>query len=628
MGSVTKSLSGLTNNIGNTAGRILTNAAINAGTSYVTNVANTAINSFYIGEDGLSFNTDNFTKSLFSKDSLAGALGAGVCGGMGAVNLQDTNNIALNSNTFNTGGIKAFNELTGGLVQNGVSLAMGGNATFNLASAYGVGMLEFSFGKDGIKSRIGMGGTNISVQNLKVAASGYKEASKVINWKYGDTETSSTLNSINMIGYTNSEMNQQLAKDIWSEELEIEYADFENNALGRANKENNKIYINKKLLGGGTEGSAQLASMFSHEGIHLDGYNELQARIGGYDTYAQLQDKFGVREEIYDSISDIAYMTEVYKEYGEEGLFFGLFFGSSFDENNQGYYFSEINDPLWRQRESVDLKDVALARGYNEFIVKEANEVAQAKLYDKYINGEFNKYEKDNFNTEYTKEDFFKSNLDKYYDPIDYDSLYSAGCTLATTAYIAYTLSGNLYSFEEANNLLIKKDIEAQRNSNYSKRIFTEDSSNGNQLNLIGIGNQYANAVNALAGYKAVEYQNADKNGLWSSSSYMGDNNIASALQFYSSIPLQEYIAHVRIASSINPNDRNAHSTVFNGINYSSMNFYNSTYNYVSSINVLDPISGNKTVPLYDVYRIDVFKVLERRNWNNQKILFPEYEVK
>ena len=65
-----------------------------------------------------------------------------------------------------------------------------------------------------------------------------------------------------------------------------------------------------------------------------------------------------------------------------------------------------------------------------------------------------------------------------------------------------------------------------------------------------------------------------------------------------------------------------------NGINYSSMNFYNASINYVSSIDVLDPISGIKTVPLEDVYRVDVFKVLERRNWNNYTRLFAEYEVR
>ena len=637
------------NALGDIAGNALqgaskfTNFAAQAGismtTNYVTSVANSAVNSLYIGQDGkLGFKTEDFTKSLYSANTISGALGAGITGGMGALNLRDGNNIKLNSNTFNVSGISAFNSLAGGLVQNGVALAMGGNANFNLLNYKGVGLLELSFGKDGVKSKIGMGGTNISIQNLRNVAAGYKESSKVTDWKYGSTETSSTLNSINMLGYTTSGMNQQLAKDIWNEKLAVEYGDFEGNALGRADRESNTIYISDKLLGGGKEGSAQIASMFSHEGLHLNGYDELQSRVGGYDTYAQLQKQFGVTGESYDSISDIAYMTEVYKQYGEEGLFFSLFFGSSFDESNQDKYFAEISDPTWRQRESVDLKDVALARGYEEITVESKNLITEALMYEHYKNEEFHIYRKNNPDTKYTKdtfeykyatkEDFLKSNLAKDYDPIDYDSLYSAGCTLATTAYIAYSLSGNLYSFKEANQLLIQKDMEAEKNKFYSERIFTEDSTNGYQLNLIGIGNQYANAVNALAGYKAIEYQNADKNGLWSSSSYMGENNIASALHFYSSMPFQEYVAHVRIASSTNPKYRNAHSTVFNGINYSSMNFYDATINYVSSIDVLDPISGNKTVPLEDVYRVDIFKVLERRNWNNYSRLFPEYEVR
>jgi hypothetical protein len=235
------------NALGDIAGNALqgaskfTNFAAQAGismtTNYVTSVANSAVQSLYIGENGLAFNSKNFTKSLYSADTISCALGAGITGGMGALNLRDGNNIKLNSNTFNVSGISAFNSLAGGLVQNGVALAMGGNANFNLLNYKGVGMLEFSFGKDGIKSKIGMGGTNISIQNLRNVAAGYKEASKVTDWKYGSTETSSTLNSINMLGYTTSGMNQQLAKNIWNEKLAVEYGntgnDYGNYTIGQ-----------------------------------------------------------------------------------------------------------------------------------------------------------------------------------------------------------------------------------------------------------------------------------------------------------------------------------------------------------------------------------------------------------
>ena len=80
------------------------------------------------------------------------------------------------NNSQQIGNIKTFNSLMGGLATNTSSLLMGGNANFNLLSYKGVGMLEFSFGKDGIKSKIGMGGTNISYQNLRNVAAGYKES--------------------------------------------------------------------------------------------------------------------------------------------------------------------------------------------------------------------------------------------------------------------------------------------------------------------------------------------------------------------------------------------------------------------------------------------------------------------
>jgi hypothetical protein len=158
-------------------------------------------------------------------------------------------------------------------------------------------MLEFSFGKDGIKSKIGMGGTNISYQNLINVAVGYKEANKVTDWKYGSTETSSTLNSINMLGYTPSGMNQQLANDIWNEKLAVEYGntgkDYGNYTLGQ-----NKIVLSETLLGSGREASAKLATVMSHEGSHYNGNRvEALAHLAGAETYSQLNQMFTLQAD-------------------------------------------------------------------------------------------------------------------------------------------------------------------------------------------------------------------------------------------------------------------------------------------------------------------------------------------
>lgn len=41
------------------------------------------------------------------------------------------------------------------------------------------------------------------------------DAFQVMGWKYGGAESSSTLNSINMLGYTGDATNVSLANDIW-----------------------------------------------------------------------------------------------------------------------------------------------------------------------------------------------------------------------------------------------------------------------------------------------------------------------------------------------------------------------------------------------------------------------------
>lgn len=73
-----------------------------------------------------------------------------------------------------------MNNLLGELSSSAVSFAMTGNATFNLANIKGTGILELTVGKDGIKSRIGTNGTDISAQTIVGAMSGIKNTYKNI----------------------------------------------------------------------------------------------------------------------------------------------------------------------------------------------------------------------------------------------------------------------------------------------------------------------------------------------------------------------------------------------------------------------------------------------------------------
>ena len=100
-----------------------------------------------------------------------------------------------------------------------------------------------------------------------------------------------------MLGYTNSGMNIQLSKDIWSEKLAVEYGntgnDYGNYTLG-----DSKIMLSDNLLGGGRAGSAKLASVMSHEGTHYYGNRvEAIAHMSAAETYSQLNQKFKLQAD-------------------------------------------------------------------------------------------------------------------------------------------------------------------------------------------------------------------------------------------------------------------------------------------------------------------------------------------
>ena len=223
--------------------------------------------------------------------NLANLAGSFVSGGLGGVNLRDGNGVTLSDKVFNVKDISTMNGLAGGLASTVVNFGMTGNATFNLASIKGFGLLEVTIGKDGISAGIGSGGMSLSFETLMSAARGRKEAGKVMDWKYGTDESRSTLNGINQLGYTNIQLNHDLAKNIWNEQIGVDYADIAGYGLYKVGEKS--VTLNSDLLGGGLEESAKLATVLSHEGTHLYG-NRIEgiAHFHGAATYMQLLDQF------------------------------------------------------------------------------------------------------------------------------------------------------------------------------------------------------------------------------------------------------------------------------------------------------------------------------------------------
>jgi len=81
--------------------------------------------------------------------------------------------------------IQSLSSLTGGLTSSAVDLGLTGNTTFNVASIKGTGVLELTVGKDGLSSRLGSSGTDISFGKISSALLGVQTAvvnSKIIDY--------------------------------------------------------------------------------------------------------------------------------------------------------------------------------------------------------------------------------------------------------------------------------------------------------------------------------------------------------------------------------------------------------------------------------------------------------------
>ena len=118
--------------------------------------------------------------------------------------------------------------------------------------------------------------TNISYGTIASAMSGMKEGAKVASWKYGGKEKLSTLNAVNMLGWTDNGMDNRLASDIWKGKLKAVYGETGKD-YGYYETGGDTITLSRQLLGKGNEAGAELAAVMAHEGtMHMEtGWKDL-----------------------------------------------------------------------------------------------------------------------------------------------------------------------------------------------------------------------------------------------------------------------------------------------------------------------------------------------------------------
>lgn len=295
------------------SGGALGNAALAGTRAAVSGLASSAIGAFYWDGQGLAWSADSFSAGARGAliGGAAGATGSLTSSALGRVNLYDGNGIALSGSIFDTQGIRSVNALAGGLAGQAMGYALGGDFSINLANfsmfgvagadgrAIGGGLLELRLSRDGAVMRIGSGGVDASLAVLAASAGGLAEGLKIASAKAsalaGGDRGLSTMNAVNMLGYSGDGFNEALGRALWSGRLEAEYGN-SGGDWGRYDESDPaRVLISDRLLGGGTEGAAKLAAALAHEGTHAAGNRyEYLAHRQGLATYVTLLGGFGL----------------------------------------------------------------------------------------------------------------------------------------------------------------------------------------------------------------------------------------------------------------------------------------------------------------------------------------------
>ena len=367
LGAASNGLSSLAGNISNTAAKVATQAAISASSAYISQVSNSYINALsYSAENGWSMDWDNANNSWFSNDTLAATLGAGISTGISTglnefnLGVNNSNVHGFNSNQIDS--IKNLNNLAGGLASSGVSFAFTGNATFNIlnltdfGSRINGGLLEFTVGKDGVSSKIGNGGTNISYSTIKSSISGASSLHKnsQINKTGYDKQTKDALRS--QWGFGDKTAKKQLEEIIKGDI--ILKLDADGSEVAQSINENGQkiIHINSSQ----NEGFIDLGLTLQHE-AHRDGiisdeqsqYIETVNAVAGHTkmALAMTKDSLYTKDMLNHISSDTNLQNDInaylYAAYtGNTGLFAG-YVGANYDTSADYWRVHENGSITW-----------------------------------------------------------------------------------------------------------------------------------------------------------------------------------------------------------------------------------------------------------------------------------------
>ena len=283
-------------------------------------------------------------------------------------------------NIGTTLGLKNLNNLAGGLASSAVSFAFTGNATFNILNLtdFGTringGLLELTVGKDGISSRFGNSGTNISYSTIKSSIRGASSLHKnsQINKTEYDKQTKDALRS--QWGFGDKTAKKQL-DDIINGGTVLKF-DAAGSGVAQSITENGQKIIH--LNSSQNQGFIDLGLTLQHE-AHRDGivsdeqsqYIETVNAVAGHTkmALAMTKDKLYTKDMLNHISSDTNLQNDInaylYAAYtGNTSLFAG-YVGANYDSSADYWKFTKEGNIYWDGSDNLYDEDGKLLHEYS-----------------------------------------------------------------------------------------------------------------------------------------------------------------------------------------------------------------------------------------------------------------------
>lgn len=613
----------------------------NAAGGYLNNVASNYVNAFDFASGKMDW--EKAASSWLDASAAASAAGSFLGQSLGAINNIDANGLALNSKVF--GNIQTMNAAIGSLAGQGLNYLATGDFTVNLLNINGVGLLEVGISDGGFKAAFGKGGADLSLQTLAAFAQGTKDAAKVASLKSSGQEGQALLNASNLLAWSGGKDNVQLASDLFSQKRRLLFEDAADSSKFGKNLDG-AIILDQALLERGMEGQALIASCASLQNLNgmdkaaaidamdfsklkkSDGSSYTQEEIkkakdklksdSDLDSMAQISSVLSFASQALDfdlsAVSDnsLGVMANAYKQNGMAGVYALYAQALDNDTAKEGQVktgFAQLLEQPWFQNVQEN-RGILLGQSLS---MEEYNKAAKENAVERYVAKELKEYcsKKKNAAAAGDLERIERearakaeseivegvANEEYGYKPESYSlDIKNYGCTLATAAYIAYSITGSVTTLSQANDILNKEDLY----------LYGTDKNGVTQKNLIGSGDSYAAAVNAIAGGEYLKKDgenfsvNADIRN--AKGKIIADNrqSVFDRLLKNSKDQNEVYFSHMRVNDS--------HSVLFDSLSYTDEKNYKT-----STLSVMDPWQGGAYAPKSwsDISRADFYKLTQ-----------------